>query len=243
MHRSPLIEITKRLRKDVSRLRFDPPVYHVYNPLAYAWAPHHEYLKRFGQGPHKVLIVGMNPGYFGMVQTGVPFGDVEMVRDWLAIDAPVRRPRTEHPKRPVEGYACRRRELSGQRLWGWARDRFGTPDRFFARFFVLNYCPLCFLSKSGAIRTPDTLPAKERQLLFTVCDDALRAAADALGARYAIGLGLFAERRVAKVLGDEITCGGAPHPSPANTQAHPRWASEMNRALAALGIRVPGKRS
>ena len=132
--------------------------------------------------------------------------------------------------------------MSGQRLWGWARERFRTPERFFARFFVVNYCPLCFLGKSGAIRTPDKLPADERELLFAACDNALRAAADALGTRYAIGLGRFAEHRVAKVLGNGITCGGAPHPSPANTQASPRWATEMNRALAAL-VRVPGQHS
>jgi len=243
MSRRPsLVATAQRLRNDVSQLRFGPPVYHVYNPLAYAWSPHREYLQRFGQGQHDVLIVGMNPGYFGMVQTGIPFGDVEMVRSWLAIVARVQRPRAEHPNRPIEGFACQRREISGQRLWGWARDRFGTPERFFARFFVMNYCPLCFLGKSGAIRTPDTLPAKERELLFAACDRALHDAADALGARYAIGLGRFTERRVAKVLGDTIACHGAPHPSPANTQASSRWATEMNHALAALGVRMPSKR-
>jgi single-strand selective monofunctional uracil DNA glycosylase len=233
------IGIAQRLRKDVSGLRFGPPVYHVYNPLTYAWAPHRKYLARFGKGTHPVLIVGMNPGYFGMVQTGVPFGDVTMVRDWLAIHERVRRPQAEHPKRPIAGFACRRREISGQRLWGWAGERFRTPERFFETFFVLNYCPLCFLGKSGAIRTPDKLPAHERALLFAACDRALLAAADALGAHYAIGLGRFAERRVAKVLGERMTCGGAPHPSPANAQAGRRWAAEMDRALGALGLHVP----
>jgi hypothetical protein len=32
------------------------------------------------------------------VQTGVPFGDVEMVRERLAIERPVERPKDEHPK-------------------------------------------------------------------------------------------------------------------------------------------------
>jgi len=237
--RSSLITIAQRLREDLSGLRFGPPVYHVYNPLTYAWAAHRKYLARFGKGRHPVLIVGMNPGYFGMVQTGVPFGDVTMVRDWLEIHERVRRPQTEHPKRPIEGFACRRREISGERLWGWARERFRTPERFFAHFFVLNYCPLCFLGKSGAVRTPDKLPASGRELLFAACDRALLTAADAVGASYAIGLGRFAERRVVAVLGDVVTCGGAPHPSPANTLASRRWPAAMNRALVALGVRVP----
>ena len=240
---SSLVEIAQHLRSNVSRLRFDQPVCHVYNPLAYAWAPHREYLQRYGQNRHPVLIVGMNAGYFGMAQTGIPFGDVEMVRGWLAIRAQARKPRAEHPKRPIEAYACRRREISGQRLWGWARDRFGTPDRFFARFFVINYCPLCFLGVSGAIRTPDKLPAKERELLFAPCDRALRETAIALSARYVLGLGRFAERRVAQVLEGIATCSGAPHPSPANPRAGSRWADQMDHSLAALGVRVPSRTS
>ena len=46
----------------------------------------------------------MNPGPFGMVQTGVPFGEVEAVRSWLrAAMARSSKPAHEHPKRPIEG--------------------------------------------------------------------------------------------------------------------------------------------
>ena len=238
-HPSSLVGIAKRLKDDLALLRFGPPVNHVYNPLTYAWAPHVEYLRRYGAGEHAVLIVGMNAGYFGMAQTGIPFGDVPMVRDWLAIRAPVRRPRVMHPTRPIDGFDCARREVSGQRLWGWARDRYRTPGRFFARFFVLNYCPLCFLEASGANRTPDKLPPDERAPLFAACDNALRGAALALNARYAIGLGRFAERRVEKVLGESLACSAAPHPSPANARPGRDFAHEMDRALAALGVRPP----
>ena len=181
----------------------------------------------------------MNAGYFGMVQTGVPFGDVEMVRDWLAIQQAVKRPKDEHPTRPIEGFSCRRHEVSGQRLWGWARDMFHAPERFFAHFFVLNYCPLCFLAKGGANLALDKLPVASRQRLFAACDRAIDAAADTLKIRYAVGLGHFAAERVAATLGDKVTCGGAPHPSPANARVGRNWANEMNRALAAMGIRLP----
>ena len=233
---SSLVVIAQKLRGEVSRLRFGPPVYHVYNPLFYAWAPHREYLQRYGRDRPEALIVGMNAGYFGMAQTGVPFGDVVMVRDWLGIEGRVLRPNDEHPKRPIDGFACRRREVSGQRLWGWARDAFGTPERFFARYFVVNYCPLCFLGETGANLALDKLPAASRERLEHACDRALGAAATALNVRYAIGLGHFAARRVAAVLGNEVVCGAAPHPSPANASIGPHWAREMERALAAMGI-------
>ena len=79
-----LVDIARRLRDDVDRLEFAPPVAVVYNPLDYAWKPHRAYLERYGQGHPQVLLLGMNPGPFGMAQTGVPFGDVAMVRGWLA---------------------------------------------------------------------------------------------------------------------------------------------------------------
>ena len=240
MASAPLISIAQRLRDELATIRRGGAVRHVYNPLVYAWAPHRAYLDRFGRGERDVLIVGMNAGYFGMTQTGVPFGDVVMVRDWLGIEGRVPRPSDEHPKRPIEGFACRRREVSGQRLWGWARDAFGTPERFFARFFVVNYCPLCFLGETGANLALDKLPAASRTRLVEACDRALHAAAIALNVRYVVGLGHFAARRAAAVLGTEVVCGGAPHPSPANASIGPHWAREMERALAAMGIDVRG---
>ena len=233
-----LISIAERLRDELATIRAGGSVRHIYDPLAYAWAPHRTYLRRFGRGERDVLILGMNAGYFGMAQTGIPFGDVVMVRDWLGIEERVERPKHEHPKRRIEGFACRRREVSGQRLWGWARDRFGTPERFFTRFFVANYCPLCFLAESGANLALDKLPAATRRRVEDACDRALRATASRLKVRYAIGLGRFAARRVESVLADGVLCGAAPHPSPANARLRGNWAREMERALAATQIDI-----
>ena len=102
----------------------------------------------------------MNPGPFGMAQNGIPFGDTAMVRDWIGIKAPVGRPDPEHPRRPIQGFAIARGEVSGARLWGWARDRFGTPERFFRRAFVWNYCPLAFMGESGRNITPRQAPSR-----------------------------------------------------------------------------------
>jgi single-strand selective monofunctional uracil DNA glycosylase len=232
-----LVEITRQLREDVSRLRFASPVTHVYNPLEYAWAVHREYLKRYGTGRPQVILVGMNPGPFGMVQTGVPFGDVVMVRDWLKLEGPVRKPRRKHPERPVQGFDCRRREVSGQRLWGWAQSAFGTPGHFFSRYFVANYCPLCFLEASGRNRTPDRLPAAERARLFAPCDRALRRTVECLSPRYVVGVGRFAASRAAAAAGDlPVRIGSVPHPSPANPAANRGWEQALDAALRALGI-------
>ncbi len=235
-----LVGIMQRLRRDVGKLEFADPVACVYNPLEYAWAAHEAYLRRFGSAQGRVVLVGMNPGPFGMAQTGVPFGEVGFVRDWMKIDAPIGKPRCEHPKRPVDGFACTRSEVSGARLWGWARDRFGTAERFFARFFVLNYCPLVFMEDSGRNRTPDKLPAHERDALYRVCDRALGDALQVLAPKAVVGVGGFATRRCEHVIGDrDVPIGTMLHPSPASPKANRGWAEAAEASLAALGIRVP----
>lgn len=232
-----LVSITRHLRDDVDALRFAAPVTHVYNPLRYAWAAHHKYLKEYGKGPKEVLLLGMNPGPWGMAQTGVPFGEVSLARDWLQLRSRVQRPDNEHPKRPVHGFACTRKEVSGARLWGWARDRFGTPGPFFERFFVWNYCPLSFMEDSGRNRTPDKLPRAERDALYAVCDEALQQAVATLAPRIVIGIGGFAAKRAQAVL-DNVPIAIAPHPSPASPLANRGWAPIFESALEDAGISI-----
>lgn len=232
-----LCGISRRLSDRVSRLKFAEPVTHTYNPLSYARAPHEAYLTRFGSAPKEVLLLGMNPGPFGMAQTGVPFGDVGMVRDWLGIDGKVGTPALVHDKRPVLGFGCTRREVSGHRLWGWARDRFGTPERFFARFFVVNYCPLAFIEASGKNRTPDRLAPSEREALFAACDAALGEVVELLEPRHVVGVGAFAEARAQKVLaGRGVSVSTILHPSPQSPLANSGWAPRIEAQLTATGI-------
>lgn len=234
-----LQKITARLVRDLRPLRFGPPVHAVYNPLEYAKAPFGQYLERYGAGPKEVVLLGMNPGPFGMAQTGVPFGEVALVRDWLGICAPVGRPANEHPKRPIQGFDCPRSEVSGARLWGWARDISGTPERFFERFFVANYCPLVFMEEGGANRTPDKLPAAEREALFAACDRAVRGLVEELQPKFVIGVGAFAESRAKAALeGMDLTIGRILHPSPASPAANRGWAEAVGRELEELGIRL-----
>jgi len=239
-----LVDIARRLRNEVGHLKFAKPVAYVYNPLDYAWKPHRDYLERYGGGRPRVILLGMNPGPFGMAQTGVPFGDIGMVRDWLGIEAPVEHPAREHPKRPVAGFQCPRGEVSGQRLWGWARDHFATPQRFFQQFFVANYCPLAFIEASGRNRTPDKLPRGESGALFAACDEALFRTVERLHPEHIVGVGRFAADRAAAALkGSGIKLGVMLHPSPASPAANRGWAAQATRALAGLGIKFGGNPS
>jgi len=231
-----LIDAARKLSDEVDALPFSAPVSLVYNPLDYAWEVHRRYLERYGCGTRRVLFLGMNPGPFGMAQTGVPFGEISAVQDWLGLTGPVGKPAREHPKRPVEGFACRRREVSGERLWGLFRARFEAPEAFFAEHFVANYCPLLFFA-AGRNLTPDKLPAEEAKPLLAACDAHLRAMAEALQPDWVIGVGAWAEQRARFALaGLPLRCGRILHPSPASPAANRGWAALATQQLADLGI-------
>ena len=231
--------ITRRLVKALEPMRFGPPVTHVYNPLVYARAMNERYLERFARRGVDALLLGMNPGPWGMAQTGIPFGEVSYVRDWLQLDARIDKPADEHPKRPVTGLDCERREVSGQRIWSWASARFDSPEAFFERFFVWNFCPLSFMEEGGKNRTPDKLPPEERAPLFEACDESLRQIVDELRPKQLIGIGKFAESRALAALGSSLPIGTVLHPSPASPLANRGWAPQAEKQLADLGIDLP----
>ncbi len=234
-----LERISRTLSDAVGPLRFAPPVHTVYNPLDYAWRPHRRYLGMARRGID-ALLLGMNPGPWGMAQTGVPFGEVSAVRDFLGIDEVVERPANEHPKRPIDGLGCTRSEVSGRRLWGWVQDTFQTPDAFFEKFFIWNDCPLAFLEDSGRNRTPDKLSAAERAPLHAACDQALRDIVDLLEPRMVVGVGAHATARLRTTLADRIDdgleVGTVLHPSPASPAANRDWVGTATRQLRSLGL-------
>jgi single-strand selective monofunctional uracil DNA glycosylase len=235
--KNPLIEAARKLSAEAEKLRFAPPVTHIYNPLTYAWSAHEQYLARFGGAGKEVVFLGMNPGPFGMAQTGVPFGEIAAVRDWMKIDAPIGRPAREHPRRPVQGLACPRSEVSGRRLWNFFAERFGPPEKFFARHFVVNYCPLAFMGERGENRTPEQLPAAEAERLFQICDAHLRAVLEILRPKWIIGVGAFAAERAQNAArGLAVKAGRILHPSPANPAANRDWSGQAAAQLQTLGV-------
>lgn len=141
-----LIAITAELRDKLDRLP-EPAGVEVYNPLSYAWQLHQRYLRRFvtqgpqteppfevgGMGPsvstqqRRVLFIGMNPGPFGMMQTGCPFGDKVSARQLGGLPGvPLSDRHTESldlsklttlKARRTQGFGIKQRETSGQRFW------------------------------------------------------------------------------------------------------------------------------
>jgi single-strand selective monofunctional uracil DNA glycosylase len=172
-----------------------------------------------------------------MAQTGVPFGDVPSVRDFLRVEAPVGSPAAVHPKRPVAGFACHRREVSGQRLWGWAAARCGGDShRFFRHAFVYNFCPLSFMNEAGANVTPDKLPKEYKQPVLAACDATLRGLLALLRPRVAVGVGSFAAARLRACAPEGTRVVTMPHPSPASPAANKDWAAQADAAMRDAGI-------
>ncbi|MCP4453413.1 MAG: single-stranded DNA-binding protein [Planctomycetes bacterium] len=232
--------ITSTLVDDIEALSFNAPVAYTYNPLVYAREPYDDYLDHYGQGTKEVVLVGMNPGPWGMAQTGIPFGEVPHVRNWLGITGRVTTPENVHPKRPIQGFDCARSEVSGRRLWGWAKDTFKTPEAFFERFFVFNYCPLAFFDKDSKNITPDKLKATDRTNLFAPCNTALASAVEIMQPNVVVGIGNFAAARVKEACQDlPVTTGRITHPSPANPKANKGWAALIESELRQLGLNLP----
>lgn len=204
------------------------------------------YVNQYGNSRKDILLVGMNPGPWGMAQTGIPFGEVSAVRDWMCLPptTPISKPAREHPKRPITGLDCPRSEVSGRRLWlEWARDMHdGSARAFFRRYFVHNYCPLLFLEASGRNRTPAQLAAIERLEMVEICDDALREVVRAIRPRMVCGVGGFATERCRYALADLVQegllIGSVLHPSPASPYANRGWAQLAAQKMQELLAQV-----
>ena len=236
---SQILEATDELVRQLQDLSFSEPVSHVYNPLEYARASHEIFVNRFADSPKRVLMMGMNPGPWGMAQTGVPFGEVSAVRDWMGISADIGKPSPEHPKRPIVGFDCEKSEVSGRRFWGLFAEKYPNVEDFFAEHYVLNYCPLVWMEEGGRNRTPDKLPAAEMLPVSDACDAYVSNNLSLLQPEFAIGVGAFAEsclKRVADSIGMEVKIGRILHPSPASPAANRDWSGTAKKQLRELQV-------
>lgn len=152
-----LIRIAKRLNVVLKDFKFPKPVDYCYNPVEYASKPHETYINRYCTDPKDIIFIGMNPGPFGMCQTGVPFGEITHVRDWMKINEEVSKPEIECPNRPIQGFSCTKSEQSGLKFWGLFKSLCETPERFFKNAFVYNYCPMAFMDNKGRNITPNMI--------------------------------------------------------------------------------------
>ena len=244
-----VLEAARELCTAMAATEFRAPVTYTYNPLEYAWAGHEAYVRRFANGPKKVLYLGMNPGPFGMAQTGVPFGEVAAVRLWMGISACIGQPPTMHPKRPVQGFNCPRSEVSGRRLWGLFEELYGTAEAFFADSYVANYCPLIWMSETGSNITPTQLPKEQAAQVDAACQRHLVRLLEILQPRVLIGVGGYAlkqlELAAAALPGRDFVLGTILHPSPASPLANKHWPDRPKEQLAEIfrraGLPFPGR--
>ena len=235
-----IIKAARILAHAVEHVRFEEPVRWTYNPLLYARVPYELYLGRYAASGKQAIFLGMNPGPWGMAQTGVPFGEIVSVREWLGIVGAVATPKRQHERVPVLGFECRRSEVSGRRLWGLMRELFGSAEQFSRHAFVTNYCPLLFLDEAGRNLTPDKIAKNDKVRLYSKCDRFLAVVIETLHPEWLVGVGAFATQRIRAVMqtlpGAAAGIISIPHPSPANPRANRDWASQARAVLEREGI-------
>ncbi|WP_411827492.1 uracil-DNA glycosylase family protein [Luteolibacter sp. AS25] len=234
-----LILAGRELADELRVLEFSEPVSHTYLTVDYARAGYEGYLEKFGNSKKKVLMLGMNPGPFGMAQTGVPFGEISLVRDWMGLSPEVGKPENEHPKRKITGMDCPKSEVSGKRLWGYFSEVFPKAEDFFKDHLVINFCPLIWMKDTGANLTPDKIKAAEMAPVDEACQKHLRRLIEILEPRQLIGVGAYAEKQMGaakKSLGLDVALGKILHPSPASPTANRGWAAAAEKQLGELGI-------
>lgn len=231
-----LADLTADFSAQCSRLSFSFDGY-VYNPLDYAWTNHRQYLENYVKKGTPVMFLGMNPGPFGMLQTGVPFGDIVSVTEYLKIDNRVGSPAVEHPGRPVMGMYIKRREISGSRLWGLMASRYPDATGFARENCVMNYCPLGFLSpeKTAKNITPDKLCVSDRAPLEKLCNEYLLKVIEYVNPQHLVGVGKYAGDKLLSLNTGRHVCSII-HPSPGNPQANNNWAGKTLAKLEELGI-------
>jgi len=236
---SELINAGRILADDLRDLFFSEPVTHTYLTVDYAADGYESYLRKFGNSKKRVLMLGMNPGPYGMAQTGVPFGEIAMVRDWMGLNPKIGKPTNEHPKRPITGMACEKSEVSGRRLWGLFSEKFPKAEDFFKDHLVINFCPLIWMKDTGANLTPDKIKAAEMIAVDAVCQKHLRRMIEVLEPEFLIGVGAYAEKQMnlaKEELGASAVVGKILHPSPASPAANRGWAAAAHKQLRELGV-------
>ena len=214
------LRLSEACNRGKNRILKHKLVAHVTNPLDYAWEFHEQFIDKWSGFGATTLLLGMNPGPYGMAQTGVPFGATAMARDILQIEErDVQTPLDAHPKRPIEGLSMERQEVSGTRFWSMLSDHYGLTEVIFSNIFVVNHCPLLILGETGKNVTPVDLPKSTIEPVLKACDRHLKSVVDIMGIETVVGVGNYAKKRAQSVLTD-VHVDAMWHPSPASPLAN-----------------------
>lgn len=95
------------------------------------------------------------------------------------------------------------------------------------------------MEESARNRTPDKLPAAERQPLDAACDRHLQTILEVLQPKHVVGIGVYAEKCLQRAL-DNSDCTAKLsrilHPSPASPAANKDWSGKVTKQLIEAGV-------
>jgi single-strand selective monofunctional uracil DNA glycosylase len=137
----------------------------VLNPGRYGERWHARFRRAYPMSPRPLLVFGLNPGPYGMAQTGVPFTDLKRLesalpglwKDLVASGEPVTRPGLAPPS--LARHLTRTFESSSVRVYRFLERAYGRPELALREVVFVNPCPLLFIDpETGANRTPADLP-------------------------------------------------------------------------------------
>jgi single-strand selective monofunctional uracil DNA glycosylase len=230
--------LSDKCTKKIPNLLKHKDVAHVTNPLDYAWELHEQFITKWAGCGAKTLLLGMNPGPYGMAQTGVPFGATKMATDVLGMEpVELQTPSGAHPKRPIQGLSMERQEVSGTRFWTFMVEHFGSIESTFSNIFVVNHCPLLILGETGRNITPVDIPKSIINPILDLCDQHLKSVVDIMGIERIVGVGNYAKKR-AKTIVPELDIDAMWHPSPASPLANRNGGADW-RANVASKLPLP----
>ncbi|CAH0690088.1 unnamed protein product [Spodoptera exigua] len=194
------LDLADELNLSLEQFQLPKKVEVVYNPTIYAREPFEMYVRKYCNTPKPILFFGMNPGPFGMSQTGVPFGEIESVRDWLGITGQVGKPPVEIRGREVLGFQCKKTEASGKKFWGLFKNLCITPENFFRSSFVYNYLPQQWMTRSGSNLTPGECKKAEVEVLYRICDPVFHKVLELYEVEIIVAIGKFCETRAKETI-------------------------------------------
>ena len=136
----------------------------IWNPGRYGEAWHSLFRATYPLDRHPILVLGLNPGLYGMAQTGIPFTDVKRLREKLPLLAGRIRRRFGDPEVPglappgLRYFLRRSFESSAVRVYRFLEMGWGSAEEAWKHVAVANACPLLFVDPvSGENRTPADL--------------------------------------------------------------------------------------
>jgi single-strand selective monofunctional uracil DNA glycosylase len=172
----------------------------VWNPQLYGLDVHERFVRAYPPREDALLALGLNPGKYGMSQTGLPFTSVTAAREKLpALGFDLAPPGLAPPSlRPfLRSY---REERSSQSVYALLQRAFGSAEAGWREAYAVSPCALLFLEPNGSNVTPADARLARRSDVLDLRREVARRAIATLRPRGVLLLG----QDVARVLRAEV---------------------------------------